>query len=231
VHWMNGWDWAWMTFMMVFWVVLLAPWSTSPSASRSARRALRSDLRRDLAERSRAFGGYDFPVRIIAPAVELHSLLRVDPGLVRMDIDYGYMRAFDEMQPDDAKRAHLRQLSCEIFTRRKEVWGPLEHSSEGQLMDEWKASFGAERMQLAPDAFALADVRRVKIEIRVLADERQTLAKAANANPPGFERTWQQWEQHKWSPTLVTPWEASSAHVGPPLNQITPPGALPPPPP
>jgi hypothetical protein len=23
VHWMNGWDWVWMTFMMVFWVVLL----------------------------------------------------------------------------------------------------------------------------------------------------------------------------------------------------------------
>jgi hypothetical protein len=23
VHWMNGWDWAWMTFMMVFWLVLL----------------------------------------------------------------------------------------------------------------------------------------------------------------------------------------------------------------
>lgn len=23
MHWMNGWDWAWMTFMMVFWVVLL----------------------------------------------------------------------------------------------------------------------------------------------------------------------------------------------------------------
>lgn len=23
VHWMNGWGWAWMTFMMVFWVVLL----------------------------------------------------------------------------------------------------------------------------------------------------------------------------------------------------------------
>jgi hypothetical protein len=23
VHWMNGWDWVWMTFMMTFWVVLL----------------------------------------------------------------------------------------------------------------------------------------------------------------------------------------------------------------
>ena len=23
MHWMNGWDWAWMTFMMVFWVALL----------------------------------------------------------------------------------------------------------------------------------------------------------------------------------------------------------------
>ena len=23
MHWMDGWDWAWMSFMMVFWVVLL----------------------------------------------------------------------------------------------------------------------------------------------------------------------------------------------------------------
>jgi hypothetical protein len=22
-HWMDGWDWIWMSFMMVFWVVLL----------------------------------------------------------------------------------------------------------------------------------------------------------------------------------------------------------------
>lgn len=21
MHWMDGWDWAWMTFMMIFWVV------------------------------------------------------------------------------------------------------------------------------------------------------------------------------------------------------------------
>jgi hypothetical protein len=23
VHWMNGWDWAWMSFMMVFWIGVL----------------------------------------------------------------------------------------------------------------------------------------------------------------------------------------------------------------
>lgn len=23
VHWMDGWDWVWMPFMMVFWIVLL----------------------------------------------------------------------------------------------------------------------------------------------------------------------------------------------------------------
>lgn len=23
MHWMDGWDWVWMSFMMVFWVVLL----------------------------------------------------------------------------------------------------------------------------------------------------------------------------------------------------------------
>ena len=22
-HWMNGWDWFWMSFMMVFWIVVL----------------------------------------------------------------------------------------------------------------------------------------------------------------------------------------------------------------
>lgn len=22
-HWIDGWDWFWMTFMMVFWIVLL----------------------------------------------------------------------------------------------------------------------------------------------------------------------------------------------------------------
>jgi hypothetical protein len=23
MHWIDGWDWVWMTFMMAFWVVLL----------------------------------------------------------------------------------------------------------------------------------------------------------------------------------------------------------------
>lgn len=23
MHWMDGWDWLWMSFMMVFWIVLL----------------------------------------------------------------------------------------------------------------------------------------------------------------------------------------------------------------
>jgi len=175
------------------------------------------------------FRGYNVPVKVIAPQIETHSLFKVDPGLVRIDIDYGYMRAFDEMQGDDAVRPRLRHLSLEIATKRLEVWGPLEHGSEGKMRDEERALFLAVGQQPVPEAFSLAELRQVKIEIREHCLERQTLVKNAKANPAGIERAWQEWERHKWLATILTPWEATHAHVGPALAKVVPPGPLPPP--
>ena len=40
VHgWLDGWDWAWMTFMMAFWLVILGALSTRRCVLRSVRRA------------------------------------------------------------------------------------------------------------------------------------------------------------------------------------------------
>jgi predicted acylesterase/phospholipase RssA len=198
--------------------------SLFPLVGRSAEAIFDELLRNELAP----FRGYNVPVTVIAPMVEPHNLLKVDPGLVRIMMHYGYMRAFDEMHPDGSKRGQLRQLSTDIFVNRRLVWGPLEHASEGKIMDEEAVAFAAVGLQAAASADDLAEVRRVKLEIRRFADERQTLVNASNANPSGIESAWQQWEEHSWLPTIVSPWSASYAHAGQPLQAAPIPPALPP---
>ena len=173
------------------------------------------------------FRGYNAAVTVIAPQIETHSMLRVDPGLVQIDVDYGYMRAFDELQVDNTVRVRLRELSLAIATKRIQAWDGLEHNSEGKIRDEERAGFLANKMQPVPDASSLAQVRLIKGEIRAHCNERQNLARTASANPPGIERAWQQWERHKWTATITSPWEGSSAHVGPGVPKVTPPAALP----
>ena len=46
------------------------------------------------------FRGWGVPVKVIAPRFELYNLLVVDPRLIRIKMDYGYMRAYDKMQND-----------------------------------------------------------------------------------------------------------------------------------
>lgn len=74
-------------------------------------------LQNDLAP----FRGYN--VNLIAPQIEVHSMLTVDQGMIRINMDYGYMRVFDEMQPDDVLRA--RSGSGRSTSRRTRSFGRL----------------------------------------------------------------------------------------------------------
>jgi NTE family protein len=122
--------------------ILASPVSMSPAdfstavlpaiAARSAEALYDEVLQADIAPR----GGFRAPRTIIAPDVEPYSLFTVDPGLIRIPMDYGYMRAFDEMHANVSVRGALRDLSTRIFRTRKLVWGPLEHRSEGALMKQ-----------------------------------------------------------------------------------------------
>ena len=170
--------------------------------------------------------GYNVPIRIIALQIETHSLFNVDGGSVQIDLDYGYMRAYDELQANDAKRAQLRLLSLRIVTKRLEVWGEFEHRSEGGLQDEERAGLGSVGLTYAP---SIADVRWLKLEVRAHCLERQNSVMDAQANPSGIEAAWQTWEKHKWPPTIVTPWEASHAHAGQFLPKVALPPPMPPP--
>nr|WP_241266583.1 patatin-like phospholipase family protein [Streptomyces scabichelini] len=175
------------------------------------------------------FRGYNVPVRVIAPQIETHSMFKVDSGLIQIDMDYGYMRAYDELQPDDSVREQLRMLSLQIAVKRIETWGQFEHRSEGVLQDEERGTLGSVGLTHAPSADSLADVRRMKLEVRAHCQKRQEHTKDTRANPSGIEAAWQAWEKHKWLPTISTPWEATYAHAGPPLPKVPVPPVLPPP--
>ena len=215
--------------------ILASPVSMSPAdfstavlpaiAARSAEALYDEVLQADIAPR----GGFRAPLTIIAPDVEPYSLFTVDPGLIRIAMDYGYMRAFDEMHANVSVRGALRDLSTRIFRTRKLVWGPLEHRSEGALMKQEIAGFKTVGITRAPSADSLRDVRAKKIEIRSLALQRQNLAHTARANPADITAVWQEWEAHTWLTTILSPWSATYAHAGPPLPAVTPPGPLPPP--
>ena len=93
-------------------------------------------------------------------------------------------------------------------------------------MTEERWGFASNGLQRVPSADSLADVRQRKIELRELFRQRLLLAGAPNCNPVGIERAWQHWERHSWTPLLNTPWDATTAHVGPPLGAASPPPAL-----
>lgn len=170
--------------------------------------------------------GFACPTKIIAPSFEVHNLFTIDPGLIQINMDYGYMRAFDVMQTDDSIRFQLIDKSDEITKLRLAIWGLLEHHAEGKAMAEeaWKLkNVGLQRIY---DAYELAMVRQRKTELRALFAQRQQIAGRRECNPTGIERAWQQWERHSWTPCINTPWDASTIHRGPPLQAVPPPPAL-----
>ena len=58
----------------------------------------------------------------IRSTVTLHDSLVIEPGLIRIAIDYGWIRAADAVDVDPAKRATAMRLSDEITALRALNW-------------------------------------------------------------------------------------------------------------
>lgn len=172
------------------------------------------------------YRGFNAPVTVIAPSEEVHSLFTIDPGLIRINMDYGYTRAYDEMQGNDSIREELRMLSDDIIKKRVEIWGVIEHLSEGKLMRSEGWALRQNSLVRIPHSDFLAAARRQKIVVRELCQRRLALTGDMRANPPQVERLWQQWEAHPWQPEIPSPWGESFGHYGPVLAAVTPPGLL-----
>jgi NTE family protein len=117
----------------------------------------------------------------IDPVVDVVGLFEVEPGLLRINKDYGWLRAADVMaEGDAAMRADIAADTHAIVEERREAWR-LEESlwAAGRIGDG--------------DAGTLALVREHKEHIRALVDRRKQLGFPV---PDGCEDWWTGYEAH-----------------------------------
>jgi NTE family protein len=126
----------------------------------------------------------------IQPDRDLHDITTIDPGLIQIARDYGYMRAADVIGGVD-RRSRRWIVPTEIALLRKEIWA-LEnrrfgHSDPTRRADPTPAE--------APGLQPIIDQQ--KLQLRALMNERRSL----NGPMPWNIDQWS-WslERHPWHP-------------------------------
>ena len=155
------------------------------------------------------FRGFGIPVTVAAPTFLVHDTLTVDPGLIAINMDYGYMRAYDDLVGAAADQAVSRASSDDIILSRLEAW-TQEHFANGERLHPRPAG---SPLVLVPDPIALQDVRDLKMDVRTKTKAR--LAKFGNNSVPQVTAPWwQAFERHPWQPVIPDPWAALNSASG-----------------
>jgi NTE family protein len=143
--------------------------------------------------------GWGVRVISIRPTIDIHDILTIDPGLIRISMAYGYMVAADAI----AGRRRERLVADEITTSRMKIWD-LEHDAHGK------------RRQLeppgalvpVPDHEVVMEIRQRKRELREAVIKR---TQRGGPVPPDANTWWLEWEKHTWEPLTGNPWEPFGA--------------------
>jgi NTE family protein len=164
---------------------------------------------------------------IIQPTITVHSGLRIDPGLISISIDYGYMRASDIIDSSTGEeRYRLIETSDMIIQKRMEIWD-LEYDANSRFRE----NDALIRPVFMVSGDPLLAVREKKKELVELVRQRKMLG---GDMPPDFQSWWVQWERHPWDLFIIpTPWaafqpfswnpESGMAAFGPEIGEETPP--------
>lgn len=121
---------------------------------------------------------------VIQPEVEVHDPLTVDPGLIRINLDYGWMRAAEEHLSALASEQALHQ---EIIRLRVRAW-----ELEQRVLDP-ETHTEADLVALARTKFDLRErVSRVREEML----------------PEGASTWWETFEAHPGGVSVAPPWLA-----------------------
>lgn len=131
---------------------------------RSASGIMSDELQRDEIGYARRHGA-----TVIAPRIDVHDLVTIDPGLIAIAADYGYLRAQDVLTGADADR---QDLTDEIIRTRRLAWETEEAAFVQQTASE-------------------EDVTALKDELRGLIERLPE-----NERPPGSQEWWSGWERH-----------------------------------
>jgi hypothetical protein len=126
----------------------------------------------------------------IDPVVDVVGLFEVQPGLLRINKDYGWLRAADVLAEGDADLlADVTDGTHGLIEARREAW-----LLEEELWDMKKPD--------GSEAGKLALVREHKTRVRDLVDRRKQLGFPV---PDGCEAWWTEYENHAASPPEFLP--------------------------
>jgi NTE family protein len=138
----------------------------------------------------------------IEPEVDLHSITTIDPGLIQISHDYGYMRAADALDSAAGDRA---ALPTQIAQLRVGIWS-MENAAAGQP-DPMRPGTAAQ----PPDPAMPPKIAAGKASLKALIDRRR----AAGGPMPADIDSW----------TVVSelhPWLASTVNDAAFVSQVVP---------
>jgi hypothetical protein len=156
------------------------------------------------------FGGWGVPVHVIRATVEVEGSRMIDPGLIRINIAYGYMRAHDilsQQSSDPSVQQALISLSDQIASARKDIWS-AENTLCASAID-WRGGWNQDtetfiefidrRRSLQNDVLLL---RSAKEQLMGLVQCRLDIA-GPESTPPDATSWSTSWEAHQWDPNQV----------------------------
>ncbi|SDS60765.1 Predicted acylesterase/phospholipase RssA, contains patatin domain [Friedmanniella luteola] len=126
---------------------------------------------------------------LIAPEVDVLGVLEVDPGLLAIAHDYGYLRAAEACE--DASAAEQR-VTRDLVELRRRIWKAEGPRPAGDGADSAEDDLGALKRQLRDLVARVPPGRR----------------------PPGADRWWQVWERHVVEITDPVSWVADPPPAG-----------------
>jgi hypothetical protein len=166
------------------------------------------------------------PVMVIQPDPTVddivHDGLTLEPGLIRINMAYGYMRAYDTIVAFEkfipsayqyvAQENSIKGKTTEIIQLRRKIW-EWEFLANGKRFEQPTSVFPPEPWKIvnlaAPDTQAHDEVKKLKAQLKTLIDARIAYYTDARANVKGTESlpedfaTWStQWEKHSFTPTI-----------------------------
>ncbi len=158
--------------------------------------------------------GESVNVKVIRPSFNLHDPMVIEPGLIRIALDYGWMRAADVLDVPENKRQIAMDLSDKITRLRTQNW-ILAHEASGTRYEDPHRGFtdfvlagvikNAPILMLVPDPIAVDNIRA---NCRIIRDAIIQRLLINAPTPPSTVRTdwFTKWEMIDMPPISSDPW-------------------------
>ena len=157
--------------------------------------------------------GWGLPITIIQPNFDIHDIMTIDPGLIRIRMAHGYMRADDVLQAKRRDPSRYREVADQfseerktnqIIQLRKQIWD-LENLAHG--IPALIPFIVSKSLMLS----ARPAVRQMKRDLMDLVNKRRD---SGGAVPAGADSWSQDWEKHTWAPMLSLWTESAGDPMG-----------------